>query len=132
MPAGDRLRRSGRASTSASPTSPTGTIASHRDEVTYVSLGDGTTSEGEFWESLNAACLSRAARPLPRRGQRLRDLRPGRSADAGGDISKLVASFPGLFVRSIDGTDFVASYRTMRDAIAHARERRGRRSSTPA
>ncbi|HSC26193.1 MAG TPA: transketolase C-terminal domain-containing protein, partial [Vicinamibacterales bacterium] len=44
---------------------------------------------------------------------------------AGGDISKLVSSFPGLFVRSIDGTDFLASYRAAGDAIAYARARKG-------
>src|SRR5687767_4866704 len=31
----------------------------HPDEVTYVSIGEGATSEGEFWESLNSACLGR-------------------------------------------------------------------------
>ena len=55
--------------------------AFHRDEVVYVSIGEGATSEGEFWESLNAACLRTAPGRLPRRGQRLRDLGPGRGAD---------------------------------------------------
>jgi 2-oxoisovalerate dehydrogenase E1 component len=44
---------------------------------------------------------------------------------AGGDISKLVSGFPGLSVHSIDGTDFLASYQAMGDAIAHARARKG-------
>src|SRR5206468_7571426 len=44
---------------------------------------------------------------------------------AGGDISKLVSSFPGLFVQSIDGTDFLASYRALSDAIAYARAHKG-------
>jgi 2-oxoisovalerate dehydrogenase E1 component len=44
---------------------------------------------------------------------------------AGGDLSRLVASFPGLFVQSIDGTDFIASYRAAGEAIAYARARKG-------
>ena len=50
---------------------------------------------------------------------------------AGGDLSKLVASYPGLYVQSIDGTDFLESYRAMTAAVAYAREaQRARRSST--
>ena len=44
---------------------------------------------------------------------------------AGGDLSKLVASFPGLFVQSIDGTDFVGSYKAMTAAVKYARARKG-------
>jgi 2-oxoisovalerate dehydrogenase E1 component len=43
----------------------------------------------------------------------------------GGDISRLVRSFPGLYVDSIDGTDFPASLRAMRTATAHVRAGNG-------
>ena len=59
------------------------TIAHHADEVTYLSLGDGTTSEGEFWESLNSACLAPACRSsiiVEDNGYAISV--PGRSADA--------------------------------------------------
>src|SRR5262249_33094715 len=44
---------------------------------------------------------------------------------AGGDISRLVRSFPGLHVASIDGTDFFVSLRAMREAVAYVRARKG-------
>jgi 2-oxoisovalerate dehydrogenase E1 component len=96
-----------------------------RDEVTYLSVGDGTTSEGEFWESLNSACLGRLPIVYVVEDNGYAISVPVEVQTAGGDISKLVSSFPGLFVQSIDGTDFRASYRAMADAITYARARKG-------
>ena len=97
----------------------------HSDEVTYLSVGEGATSEGEFWESLNAACLGRLPIVYVVEDNGYAISVPVEVQTAGGDISKLVSSFPGLFVQSIDGTDFVASYRAMREAVAYARSRNG-------
>ena len=97
----------------------------HRDEVTYVSVGDGSTSEGEFWESLNSACLGHLPVVFVVEDNGYAISVPVEVQTAGGDISRLVSSFPGLFVQSIDGTDFLASYRAMSSAIAYARARTG-------
>jgi 2-oxoisovalerate dehydrogenase E1 component len=95
------------------------------DEVTYVSIGEGTSSEGEFWESLNQACISRAPVVYLIEDNGYAISVPVEVQTAGGDISKLVSSFPDLLVQSIDGTDFVASYEAMGRAIAYARARKG-------
>ena len=96
------------------------------DEVTYVSLGEGGTSEGEFWESLNAACLTALPVLFLVEDNGYAISVPVDVQTPGGDISRLVSSFPGLLVRSIDGTDFPTCYRTLREAIDYIREADGR------
>jgi 2-oxoisovalerate dehydrogenase E1 component len=95
------------------------------DEVVYLSVGEGATSEGEFWESLNTACLGRLPLVCVVEDNGYAISVPVEVQTAGGDISKLVSSFPGLFVQSIDGTDFLTSHRAMVDAVAYARARKG-------
>jgi 2-oxoisovalerate dehydrogenase E1 component len=97
----------------------------HGDELTYLSIGEGASSEGEFWESLNSACIGRLPIVYLVEDNGYAISVPVEVQTAGGDISKLVASFPGLFVQSIDGTDFVESYRAMGEATAYVRARKG-------
>jgi 2-oxoisovalerate dehydrogenase E1 component len=97
----------------------------HRDEVVYVSIGEGTSSEGEFWESLNSACIGKLPVVYMIEDNGYAISVPVEVQTAGGDLSKLVSSFPGLLVQSIDGTDFLASHRAVSAAVAYARERKG-------
>jgi 2-oxoisovalerate dehydrogenase E1 component len=94
------------------------------DEVTYVSVGDGATSEGEFWESLNAACLLELPVLFLVEDNGYAISVPVDAQTPGGSISRLVETFPGLKVLRCDGTDVLASYRTMTDAVAWCRSRR--------
>jgi 2-oxoisovalerate dehydrogenase E1 component len=96
-----------------------------QDEVTYLSLGDGTTSEGEFWEALNYTSLRRLPVVIVVEDNGYAISVPVEVQTPGGDISKLVTGFPHLFVQSIDGTDFLASYAAVQEAVAYARARRG-------
>jgi 2-oxoisovalerate dehydrogenase E1 component len=95
------------------------------DEVVFISTGDGTTSQGEFWESLNTAANLKlpAVYLIEDNGYAISV--PVEVNTAGGSISKLVASFPGLFIQEVDGCDFVASLDVMKKAVAYARERKG-------
>jgi len=95
------------------------------DEVVYVSIGEGTSSEGEFWESLNSACTLKLPVVYMIEDNGYAISVPVEVQTAGGDLSKLVASFPGLFVQSIDGCDFLGSYKAVADAVSYARARKG-------
>src|SRR5580765_3007627 len=97
----------------------------HPDELTYVSLGEGATSEGEVWEALNSACTKHLPVLFLVEDNGYAISVPVEVQTPGGDISRLVRSFPGLHVDSVDGTDFFASLRAMREATAYVRARRG-------
>ncbi|MPY88312.1 MAG: dehydrogenase [Luteitalea sp.] len=95
------------------------------DEVTYLSVGDGATSEGEFWESLNTACTRLLPLVILVEDNGYAISVPVDVQTPGGDVSRLVEGFPNLKVLRVDGTDFVASYGAMREAVQYSRARRG-------
>jgi 2-oxoisovalerate dehydrogenase E1 component len=94
-------------------------------EITYMSIGDGATSEGEFWEALNTACNRKVPLVILVEDNGYAISVPVEVQTPGGDISRLVENFPNLRVFRTDGTDYLASYRTMRDATAWVREGKG-------
>ncbi len=94
-------------------------------EVTLVTSGDGATSEGEFWESLNIACLARLPLLYLIEDNGYAISVPIECQTAGGRISELVSGFPALFRQEVDGTDFLASFRTMKAAAAWVRAGKG-------
>src|SRR6201993_4094354 len=105
---------------------PQGDLAKHDgDEIVYVSAGDGATSEGEFWESLNAACAKKLPLLYLIEDNGYAISVPVEVQTAGGNISKLVRSFPGLHVAEFDGTEPLESYAAAKEAAEYVRQRRG-------
>ena len=99
-------------------------LSANGDEIAYVSIGEGATSEGEFWESLNTACrlhlpvLFLVADNGYAISVRSEDQSPA-------PISEMVRGFRGLAVTKIDGTDYFESRRLGAKAVAHVRAAEG-------
>jgi 2-oxoisovalerate dehydrogenase E1 component len=100
-------------------------IAFQKDEVVCATGGDGATSEGEFYESLNAASLARLPVLFLIEDNGYAISVPVEAQTAGGNISRLVSGYPNLHLEEVDGTDVRSSVEALRRAIAHCRERRG-------
>jgi 2-oxoisovalerate dehydrogenase E1 component len=100
-------------------------VSFHSDEVTYVSLGDGTTSEGEFWEAMNAAALNKLPVIFCVQDNGYAISVPVEVQTAGGSISRLVSGFPNFHFEEVDGTDPEASYGAFRRAAKYCREGHG-------
>jgi 2-oxoisovalerate dehydrogenase E1 component len=96
-------------------------VTFYGDEVTYVSIGDGTTSEGEFWEAMNAAANLRLPLIFLVEDNGYAISVPVEVNTAGGNISRLVSGFPNFHFEEVDGTDPVISYAALTRAVAHCR-----------
>jgi 2-oxoisovalerate dehydrogenase E1 component len=97
----------------------------HGDEVVYASIGEGSTSQGEFWESLSSASLEKLPLLFVVEDNGYAISTPVEVNTPGGNISRLVANFPNFFFAEVDGTDPVESYAAMTKAVAHCRARKG-------
>ena len=97
----------------------------HRDEVIYVSTGDGTTSQGEFWESLTTACVNQLPLLYLVEDNGYAISVPVRMQTPGGSISEALANFPGLKIFKCDGNCPIESFDVAKEAIDYIRNKRG-------
>ena len=97
----------------------------HGDEIVYVSLGDGSTSQGEFWEALNTASNEKLPVLFVVEDNGYAISVPVEVNTPGGNISKLVQNFPNFYFAEIDGTDIAECFRAFEEAAAHCRSGKG-------
>ena len=102
-----------------------GTIPYENDEVVFVSTGDGTTSQGEFWESLNTACNLKLPVLYMVEDNGYAISTPVSVQTAGGNISNLLETFPNLKIVEFDGCNVVETHKNVKSAIDYVRAGRG-------
>ena len=95
------------------------------DEVVYVSCGDGTTSQGEFWESLSTASNLKLPMLFVVEDNEYAISVPVEVNTPGGNISRVVSGFPNFHFAEVDGTDVLASYAAFKGAIDYVRTGKG-------
>src|SRR6201993_835401 len=93
----------------------------HGDEVVLACIGEGSTSQGEFWEALNTASNQKLPVIFCVEDNGYAISVPVEVNTPGGNISRLVANFPNFHFEEMDGTDPEASLRAFQAAAEHCR-----------
>jgi 2-oxoisovalerate dehydrogenase E1 component len=102
-----------------------GAVREGKDEVVYVSSGEGATSEGEFHEAVNWAARERLPVIFLVENNRYAISVPVEDQLAGGSVAKMVRGYEGLEAHAVDGCDFIAMYDAAEAAVARARRGEG-------
>ena len=100
-------------------------VSFHGDEVVYCSIGEGSTSQGEFWEALNSASNLKLPVLFVIEDNGYAISTPVEANTPGGNISRLIQNFPNFHFAEVDGTDPIASYEAMVEAVAYCRSGQG-------
>jgi len=96
-----------------------------KDEVVYVSAGDGATSQGDFHEALNFASLHKLGLIFVIQDNGWAISVPVEHQTAGGSIAHIARGYSGLTVHSIDGCDYEQVSRAIEESVRKGREGRG-------
>jgi 2-oxoisovalerate dehydrogenase E1 component len=97
----------------------------HGDEVVLACIGEGSTSQGEFWEAMNTASNQKLPVIFMIEDNGYAISVPVEVNTPGGNISRIVANFPNFHFAEVDGTDPVASLAAFQAAAAHCRAGHG-------
>jgi 2-oxoisovalerate dehydrogenase E1 component len=100
-------------------------VSFEKDEVVLACIGEGSTSQGEFWEALNTSSNQKLPVIFMVEDNGYAISTPVEVNTPGGSISKLVANFPNFYIAEIDGTDAEVCLRTFEAAAAHCRSGAG-------
>lgn len=98
---------------------------SGKDEIVYVSAGDGATSQGDFHEALNYACLHQLSVIFVIQDNGWAISVPVKDQTAGGSIAKITRGYEGLTTQEVDGTDYEQVSKALALAVKKGRERKG-------
>ena len=96
-------------------------VTFHGDEVVLACVGEGSTSQGEFWEALNTSSNQKLPVIFCVEDNGYAISVPVEVNTPGGNISRLVANFPNFHFAEIDGTDAEVSLRAFQAAAEHCR-----------
>ncbi|MBI4606676.1 MAG: dehydrogenase E1 component subunit alpha/beta [Planctomycetes bacterium] len=106
-----------------------GAIASlprhERDELVYVSGGEGSASEGEFFEAVSAASLRKLPILFAIEDNEYAISVPAEAQTPGGSVSALLRGFPSFYIEELNGLDVLESYEAMKRAVAYVRSGMG-------